>query len=111
MPLQRTCPPTLGCGRTLPLTDEHWHRNRTNALGWHGYCKDCANKQRRAVARIYDYGEEKKARGRARNKALVRLSKLCPELFADLFAEELANEGLEYRPPVEDARRNQGARR
>ena len=35
-----------GCGRTLPLTGEHWHRNAKRSDGFAAACRDCANARR-----------------------------------------------------------------
>ena len=79
------------CGRVLPATPEHFHRNRRGVYGLDAWCKRCkvAAQRLRANADL-----RHKARGRARYRALTRLREAHPGEFDRLFAAELEVEGL-----------------
>ena len=50
---EKLCP---DCGEWKPITEEHWHFNKTGAKTDQPrpYCKSCANKRSRTYCRIHD---------------------------------------------------------
>jgi hypothetical protein len=81
----------LGCKLAKPLRAEHWHgRQRRSGWYWSARCKECVNAKRRGVAvpRSAEHRALDQRRHLIRGRALTRLSRLVPELYADLLAEE-----------------------
>lgn len=83
--------------RYLPVEKFHKAGRRNGHINYNTYCKECVNRDNRIK---YHQGnrsggwekEKKKAYLRARSRAATRITKLYPELYEKILAEELMKE-------------------
>lgn len=83
--------------RYLPITEFHKQGIRYGKQQYSNYCKECKNRHYRKLyaenKRDQAWPDEKKrAYSRARSRALTKLSRAVPELYATLLQEELDRE-------------------